>query len=407
MNINRWICLAIMIFQGLRTVQLQHILTLLTMMMGALALSATLFSGEGALNGLWADLDRMMGDEVIVYPDCGSGRELLKKRGDIALTFDDLRAVQNRIPEARYVLPRYFGEARVESGGREIRLSVDGIPPELEKEPAFQRITGSSFSEEAWRGDNYECWLTQSALARFNLPIKNQPKIRIGCQRFTVVGTVADPPEADERFRVRVIIPYGVSQLLWGKPGVIPNLVVAWKQPKDMDLVMTRLRQTLDECRAKDAYYLSSSQMTIRKRKKIVANFMVFGSIQALFCIIVASIGVVNVMIANVIRRSREFAIRTAMGALPDDLMLWVLGESLFIGFLGAVLGILAGIILSPPLCHLIAQRVPEASQLQPYFGLKGIILPILVCSAGGLTAGIIPSLRVRKLDILGILRAE
>jgi len=76
----RMYSLMLMVLKSLFSFQLQHILTLLTMAIGSFALASTLFVGDGALKGLWDDLDNLMGNRVIVYPDAGPNRLLLKRR---------------------------------------------------------------------------------------------------------------------------------------------------------------------------------------------------------------------------------------------------------------------------------------------------------------------------------------
>ncbi len=86
-------------------------------------------------------------------------------------------------------------------------------------------------------------------------------------------------------------------------------MLVAWHSSHNMESTIGALRLALNECRAPNAYVLSSFQFALKKRKNIVSNFMLFVIIQATFCILVASVGIVNVMLANVVRRAREFAI--------------------------------------------------------------------------------------------------
>ena len=397
----------LMVLKNIFSFRFQHILTLLTMTIGSLALSATLFVGEGALKGLWNDLDRLMGNRVIVYPDAGPTQQLLQHRPTEDLTREDLNYLQKKLTGVRYVVPRYFGKAHITHQNKDRFLAIDGISSHMGSEKAFQPIKGRGFSEDAQKGLIFECLLTQSAVRYFEIDLTIQPIIGIDNHQYCVIGIIPDPPEADPRFRERVIIPYLTAQLHWGRPGIISTIVVAWDTPQQMEITIATLRKLLDQCRTRDAYYLSSSQFKIKKRKGIVSNFMVFGSAQSLFCVLVAAIGVVNVMLANVIRRMREFAIRVAMGARQLDIVIIVLSESFMFGFLGSAIGVIAAISLSSPLCNLISSRIPEASQLIPLIGVKGIIIPLAVCSLSSLFAGIIPAIRAGQMDILSVLRAE
>lgn len=406
-RLARLFSLFLMVLKGMFSFQLQHILTLLTMAIGSLALSATLFVGEGALKGLWDDLDRLMGNRIVVFADAGPNQQLLESRPTALLTIEDLNCLRAKLVDARYIAPRFFGRAHITRQNKDLYLSIDGISPEMEIEEAFQPVKGRSFSSAAQKGLIFECLLTQSAASYFQIDLNTYPVIGIDGYHYTVVGIIPDPPEADSRFQQRVMMPYFLTQLHWGQSGMVSNIVVAWDGSEKMEATIQDLRTSLDECRAPNAYFLSSSQFKIRKRKGIVSNFITFGTAQSLFCILVAAIGVINVMLANVIKRMREFAIRVAMGAKQSDIVILVLTESFMIGLLGSVIGILAAVQISGPLCALISSKIPEASQLTPLFGSKGIIIPLLVCSLSGLIAGIIPALRAGRIDILSVLRAE
>jgi ABC-type antimicrobial peptide transport system permease subunit len=49
--------------------------------------------------------------------------------------------------------------------------------------------------------------------------------------------------------------------------------------------------------------------------------------------------------------------------------------------------------------------NIKEIDRLLPYYGFKGFVYPILVCGLAGLIAGVIPAVKVRRLDILASLR--
>ena len=111
----------------------------------------------------------------------------------------------------------------------------------------------------------------------------------------------------------------------------------------------------------------------LRRGKKIVNNFIAIGATQAFFCILIASIGVLNVMLTNVARRSHEYALRVAMGARKGEVLLLVLGESLFLGLVGAMLGVAAAVLLAPHVSSLFSMQIPEGGPVcSPYSAQEG-----------------------------------
>jgi putative ABC transport system permease protein len=407
--LSSWYCRWLIVFHNLRSFGLRQVLTLITMAIGSLGLAATLFIGNGALDGLWVDLDTLMGNRVTVYPDSGPNDILLSHRPGPSITPGDLRHLRQQVTSAKYIEPSIVGRESVAYGDKQLVMSVDGLTPLLLQEQMYLPLSGRGFSSAAHRGYAQECMLTSSGAQKLGFEFREGAvqTVRFGIHRCSVVALLPDTPEADERFRARLVIPHLWARQLWGKIDDVGQVLVAWKTPQMMEQTILELRRVLDQVRARDAYYLSSSQFAIKKRKNIVSNIMAVGIMQALFSVLVASIGIVNVMLANIVQRSREYAIRMAMGADSNDIAIVVVLESFMFGILGAAFGIAMAFALSPIVSGLIASSVPEASRLQPMFSANGILLPLLVCGISGLSAGIVPALRARKVDVLAVLRAE
>ena len=79
----------------------------------------------------------------------------------------------------------------------------------------------------------------------------------------------------------------------------------------------------------------------------------VFGTIQlflggiAAISLLVAGIGIMNIMIVSLIERTREIGILKALGMKSHTVLAIFLGESIIIGLMGAVIGIVSGWALS------------------------------------------------------------
>ena len=407
MKLAPFVCFVKILLRWLWPPKLQQTLTLLTMAVGSLTLAATFFIGEGALTSLWKDLDRLMGNRIDVYPDVGPNDIMLKKRPSADLTNEDLEYIKAQLPWAKYIVPMFFDRARIRSRSGSMIMQMEGIVPELTTDVLYLPLKGRSFSKPGQKGIIMECLVTESAAETLQIDLNNSPYIMIGQERFEVVGIVRDPPDTGPRFSNRIILPYITAQVHFGTPGKIKIITVAWQDPQDMDRTVKTLEDALDRCRAPGGYYLSSSVFRIKKGHNIVNKFMLYGTAQSFFAIFIASIGIISVMLANVVHRTREFAIRITMGADHKELSLLILIESVLMGLLGAALGILLAIPISPLLIKVLAERIPGTSQLDFLINLKGIIFPMVVCGLCALFAGIIPSIRVKRMDILAAIRAE
>jgi putative ABC transport system permease protein len=93
---------------------------------------------------------------------------------------------------------------------------------------------------------------------------------------------------------------------------------------------------------------------TVRTQQEI-AN--IFGTITSVLTILLASIasisllvggiGIMNIMLVSVTERTREIGIRMAIGAKSRDVLIQFMIESIFISFIGGIIGVLLGIAIS------------------------------------------------------------
>jgi hypothetical protein len=401
----RLLCLSIMTGQGIAINKFQVFLTLLTMAVGSFALSLTYFLGEGARIYLWQDMEQLMGSWVTATPVAHRDSDIYKTRQSADFTPEDLQFVVDRVKDARIVEPFYQGTVPVAYRDVSREMAVDGVASGLSHEPLFTPTKGRGFSDAGENTLVWECLLTESAVKVLGINIADNPIIVIDGRQFHVLGVTPDPPGADEVFRPRVIVPYNCARELWLPAGSVGQILVAWKNTDAMDEVVGELRGALDMCRGPDTYFLSSSQFKIQKSRSIVANFMAYGQVQALFCIAIAFVGVMNVMLTNIARRSNEFAVRLSMGARQGEILAMVLLESSLLGVAGALIGVVLSASLAPWAGRMLQSKINGVNALLPYYGFKGFIYPVLVCGLAGLIAGLMPALRVRRLDVLASLR--
>ena len=405
-RLSRWINLVFITLRALFSRKLQLALVLLTMSIGAFSLATTLFAGKGAMANLWQNLDALMGNRVEIESDPGPNGSILTRRAIIGLTEGDFQAVKEGLPDARYVVKLFHSYTDVASFQNKMRICIDGIGPEVSTEPLFFPTQGRSLSRRAHMDLVYECMLTESAIKR--LQIRAIPtSISIGYDDFLVVGILPDPPETSDRFLARAVMPYATAQRIWGRDDDgIGSICVSWAKREDMEKTLQTIGDILDRRRGKQTFFLSCPQSRIQRGKSIVRSFMTFGIIQAGFCITIASIGIFNVMLANVVTRSREYAIRISMGASRADTAIMVCIESLLVGVIGGAIGVGSAVAVVGSLCNL-AHGYINNTALVPQWNVEGFLIPILMCAATGLAAGIIPAVRSTRLDILEILRAE
>jgi len=111
--------------------------------------------------------------------------------------------------------------------------------------------------------------------------------------------------------------------------------------------------------------------------------------------LLIACANVANLQLARAAGRTREIAIRIAMGASPGALARQLMTESVLLALLGGLVGLLLAVWGVPALLALNAGNLPPAQDIR----LDGSVLlfTLLVALATGLLFGLAPALRVTK----------
>lgn len=115
--------------------------------------------------------------------------------------------------------------------------------------------------------------------------------------------------------------------------------------------------------------------------------------------LLVAMLGVANLMMISVQIRTRQIAMLRAVGALKSQVLRLVLGEALLLGIIGAVAGVALGVHLG-----LSDNRLTAAlSGFQPPFSLPTgtVLLAIGLTISAGLLASIAPARRAARSTIV------
>jgi putative ABC transport system permease protein len=155
-------------------------------------------------------------------------------------------------------------------------------------------------------------------------------------------------------------------------------------------------------------FVVSALSDTIDQANQIFGVIQIVLGIFGTVALIVAAIGLINTMTISLLERTNEIGIMRAIGAAPGDIMWLFLGESLMIGFLGGVSGIILG-ILSSQLVQLIINMVSKSlggGVLKLFsYPIWFMFFIVILSSLVGLIGGYYPARRAAKLNPLDALR--
>jgi putative ABC transport system permease protein len=115
--------------------------------------------------------------------------------------------------------------------------------------------------------------------------------------------------------------------------------------------------------------------------------------------LLVGGIGIMNIMLAAILERTREIGVRRAVGARQRDIVRQFVVEAVLISFAGGLLGLVLGFAMS----ELIAWFAGWSTVVT----VGSILLAFLVSISIGLIFGIYPAMKAARLDPVEAIRYE
>ena len=119
----------------------------------------------------------------------------------------------------------------------------------------------------------------------------------------------------------------------------------------------------------------------------------------SVIALVVAGIGIMNIMLVSVTERIKEIGIRKAIGATKKDILTQFLMEAIFLSEFGGIVGIIMGVAGG--------NMVAVIFNIPAVIPIDWAVIGLVVCSAIGIGFGIYPAWRAAQLDPIESLRFE
>lgn len=188
----------------------------------------------------------------------------------------------------------------------------------------------------------------------------------------------------------------------------VPMVTITTYQYAKVKVASTNDMEAVRESLINKGFVVSSLSDIVRQANEIFGIIQISLGTFGIFALIVAAIGLVNTMTISLLERTNEIGIMRAIGATPLDIKKIFIGESIIIGFLGGLSGIILGIVGSEILNWLFDLLVTalggHGADLFSY-PIWFIFFIIGVSTVVGLIGGIWPAFRAGNLNPLQALR--
>ena len=226
--------------------------------------------------------------------------------------------------------------------------------------------------------------------------------LKIGGYAFKIVGVVEcqDEDELEEGGTDDFVwMPYSVATKM-SRNADITNYIFATNSTDDTEECKALLEEFLmDIFKDEDLFNVTAnSEMLDSLNEQIAMMSAMLGGIAGI-SLLVAGVGVMNIMLVSVTERTRELGIRKSLGAKKKVIMQQFVIEAAVTSSMGGVIGIVVGSIAT----RLVGTLMGITAN--PTFG--AILISFSVSVGIGLLFGYMPANRAAKLNPIDALRSE
>jgi putative ABC transport system permease protein len=404
--------------ENLRAHKMRSALTMLGMIFGVAAVVAMLSIGAGAQQEVMAFIEQLGVRNLIVEAREAADNQALQKVRKLSagLSFQDVRIIEANLdgidaasPRKRFtpskMIPRPIG------GDMPI---VYGVTPAYQQIGNLQVASGRFFDEAETTAAAPVAVIGEAAAATlFGVEDPVGRYLKVNEQWFRVIGVagpqltvqsdVAGIPAQDRNNIIYVPLYASIFRLEDGQSAQkdeIDGIYLQMRPAADIPSAAALIRGVLDVAHrgAGDFTIVSPAELLAEQRRTQRIFEMVMVAIASI-SLLVGGIGIMNIMLASVLERTREIGVRRAIGARQRDVVRQFLIETTIISLSGGVIGILLGVGLS--------QLIGVLAGWSTIVTTMSIVLAFGVSVAIGIVFGLYPAVRASRLDPVKALHYE
>lgn len=440
-------------YRVIKTNKIRTFLTALGIIFGVASVITMLAIGNGAEKEILAQLKLVGVNNIVITPipdkEEGDSKDdetedgaFESKKISKGLDLLDVRSITQNIPTVKTISPEIILDTYVINNGRQNSVKLIGITPSFFEISNIQLEKGKNFSEYQSTNSLPVCIIgkkVEKKLFPGESALGKQIKVKdVWLQVIGVIEEKLISDKAQENLGIRdlnqdVYIPirtflvrYKDRKIISDKPlnfsgGMIimggqdngPKKRIPRGNYHQIDKLTVQVSNS-NELKA-TAEVLSRMikrkhndvldfEITIpiqllKQQQKTKQIFNIVLSIIAAISLLIGGIGIMNIMLASVLERTKEIGIVRAIGATQEDVILQFLSESVLISVGGGIMGIFVGIMG--------AYIIQFATGIETILSFNSIILSFFVAIFIGLIFGIAPAKAAAKKRPIEAIRDE
>lgn len=422
--------------KGLQANKIRAALTMLGIVFGVAAVIAMMSIGEGARQETLQQIELMGTNNIIIkktQPPKNNGKS--KASFSPGLTLKDGEAIKELNPLTDYITPQRELKSQVQYKSTLLEAMLVGTSVNYPQTFNTRLIAGTFFNRVHMDSYANVCVIgsgIKDRLFKFEDPLGR--KIKFGSLWFTIIGVAGEKKVSSagisglglRNYNDDIYLPittmmykmekvetseasFGGRVIFMGGDedrakvvdrNSVEQLTVKIKDSEQLKEAADLIRRIMDRRHygVKDYEIILPEQLLEQKQKTQQIFNIVMGAIAGI-SLLVGGIGIMNIMLANIMERTREIGVRRAVGATRRDVLMQFLFEALIISIAGGLIGIAVGFILT----SLISTYAEWKTIISP----AAVVIAFVVSVATGLVFGSYPAKKAADKNPIESLRYE
>jgi putative ABC transport system permease protein len=321
------------------------------------------------------------------------------------MTVGDLQAIRLSIPQVVSAAGSRAMQLNVTVGGRELPVALVGVTAGFQEIRRLLVVRGRYFDEGDIESHSKVCLITEDLAQRaFSADDPVGKSIRAGELTFTVIGVFRERGTTfgeTEIQRDTLLVPFWLAKNLSGAD-LLLMIYARADRAEDVPLVARRVDEVLrSRHRGGAVYNVQDLSSLLDAARKISLALSIVLLLIGFITLTIGGVNIMNIMLVTVRERTREIGVRRAVGARREDIRSQFLMEAVMISGIGAVTGILVGVMVPV----MVEPFLPE--HLTVRFAWLSVLIAFTVSCAVGIVFGYLPADMAARLEPTEALRHE
>jgi putative ABC transport system permease protein len=383
--------------------RLRSVLSLAGLVVGVGAVIAIQILGAAMTGATTGILQGFSNDTFLVFPNSKNGFDRKS-----AVSFAEIRTLQS-IPNVALAIPFAQRYELVRLGHNTAQL---GIGPTGSQSTFYSQpiASGRLISQNEVDDGARVCVITDNAFQKLSpngVPIVGSI-IRAGALSCQVVGVLTKPPSGAQNFNLGsdIYIPYTAFARHYLTDRMTFQILVLVDDVGRISATEDAVKAALHGLKnGKFSYQTFDNFFFAQLVGRFFGALTLIVGVIAAISLVVAGIGIMNILLVSVTERTREIGIRKAVGARRNQVMLQFFLEAALLTFAGCGLGTVAGIAIGWWINTQYIIKLSGVIVPVPWFA--SVVLATLFAAAITFTFGTYPAYRAAGLDPIDALRYE